>query len=314
MARPLLTELLNIRYPVLMAPMFLVTNDRMLIAAGKCGISGVVPALNFRTDAEFRSTIATVRKEVNAPIGVNLIVNKSNPKFKAQLKTCIELGIDYIVTSLGNPKPVIEQCKKKNILVFCDVTDLDYAKKVEALGADAVIAVNSSAGGHAGGLKAEELIPLLLHHISIPVISAGGVGTNAELKSMMALGASGVSVGTVFIASEESPVSREYKQACIDYDSSDIVLTDKISGSPCTVINTPFVQKIGTKQGWLGRVFLRNRRLRKWFKMLTFLRGMKALEKAAFSATYKTVWCAGPSIRHVYKIRTIKEIIADIVG
>jgi nitronate monooxygenase len=130
---------------------------------------------------------------------------------------------------------------------------------------------------------------------------------------MLELGASGVSVGTVFIASEESPVSQEYKQACVDYDAKDIVMTTKISGTPCTIINTPFVQEIGTKQGWFGRMLSRSKRLKKWVKMITFLKGMKALEKAAFSATYKTVWCAGPSIQYVEKIRPLREIVGSLV-
>src|SRR5690606_18899386 len=110
---------------------------------------------------------------------------------------CVELGVDYIITSLGNPKETIELCKPKGIKVFCDVTDLAYAKKVEALGADAVIAVNAEAGGHSGNLKAEELIPLLKANLKIPVISAGGVATGAQLKKVMDLGAAGASIGTI---------------------------------------------------------------------------------------------------------------------
>jgi len=291
----------------------LVTNSKMLIEAGKSGISGAVPALNYRTDGEFRKAIAEVRKETDAPIGVNLIVNKSNPKFRGQLKTCIELKVGYIITSLGSPEHVIERCKGTGIKVFCDVVDLAYAKKVEALGADALIAVNNDAGGHAGSLSAEELVPLLLRETKLPVISAGGVGSYEGVQKMLELGASGVSVGTVFIAAEESPVSAEYKQACVDYDAKDIVMTTKISGTPCTIINTPFVKEIGTKQGWFGRLLSRSKRLKKWVKMITFLKGMKALEKAAFSATYKTVWCAGPSIHYTEKIRPLREIVESLV-
>lgn len=308
-----LTEILNIQHPVIMAPMFLVSNAKMLIAAGNAGITGAVPALNYRTDEEFRAALTEIRNHTTAPIGVNIIVNKSNPKAAQHIKTCIDFRVDYIITSLGSPEEVINQCKPHGIKVFCDVVDLAYAKKVESLGADAIIAVNNRAGGHAGNLSPEELIPLLVKNCSIPVISAGGVGTYAELQQILKLGACGVSVGSIFIATDESEVSAEYKKACVDYGAKDIVLSTKISGTPCTVINTPYVQKIGTRQGWFERLLNKSKRLKKWVKMLTFIKGMKSLEKSAFGATYKTVWCAGPSIEHVKAVRPISEIVKDLV-
>lgn len=310
--RKLLTELLGIEYPIIMAPMFLVSNAKMLIAAGNNGITGCVPALNYRTDEDFRKAIGEIRANTNGPFGVNLIVNKSNPKMTDQLKTCVELNVDYIITSLGSPAEVIKHCKTKGIKVFCDVVDLKFALKVQELGADAIIAVNKEAGGHAGPTPGHLLIPQLVKNCSIPVISAGGVGNYAELQEVLALGACGVSVGSVFIASDESGVTDEYKQACVDYGAKDIVMSTKVSGTPCTVINTPYVQKIGTKQNWFEALLSKNKRLKKWVKMLTFVKGMKSLEKSAFSATYKTVWCAGPTIEHVKSIRPIKEIVEQL--
>jgi nitronate monooxygenase len=310
---PLLSDILGIEYPIILAPMFLVSNAKMLIAASKSGITGAVPALNYRTDEDFRKAIKEIKASSDGPMGINLIVNKSNPKMPQQLKTAVELGVDYIITSLGNPAEVIKQCKPKGIKVFCDVVDLKFALKVQEQGADAIIAVNKEAGGHSGPMSREELIPLLVKECSIPVISAGGVGNKQELDHVLALGACGASVGSVFIASEESDVSTEYKQACVDYGAKDIVMSTKVSGTPCTVINTPFVQKIGTKQNWFEALLSKNKRLKKWMKMLTFVKGMKALEKSAFSATYKTVWCAGPTIEHVHSIRPVKEIVKSLV-
>lgn len=308
-----LTEILPIQYPVIMAPMFLVSNTKMLIAAGNAGITGSIPALNFRTDEEFRQALKDIRLQTSGPIGVNIIVNKSNPKAAQHIQTCVDLKVDYIITSLGSPEEVIRKCKPLGIKVFCDVVDLAYAKKVESLGADALIAVNNRAGGHAGNLSPEELIPLLVKNCTIPVISAGGVGNYEELQKMLLLGACGVSVGSPFIASEESDVSAEYKKACVDFGAKDIVMTTKISGTPCTVINTPYVQKIGTQQNWFERLLSKSRRLKKWVKMLTFVKGMKSLEKSAFSATYKTVWCAGPSIEYVHSVRPVSEIVDSLV-
>lgn len=304
-----LREILGIDFPLIVAPMFLVSNEEMIIEAVKAGATGAIPALNYRKVEELRAGIKRMKAAVSGPIGINLIVNKSNFYYKEQLKICCEEKVDFIITSLGSPEETIKEAHKVGTKVFCDVTDLKYAKKVEELGADAVIAVNKEAGGHAGRISFKELIPLLESECTIPVISAGGIGTGKGIKEMMELGAAGVSMGSIFIASDEAGVSKEYKEACVSYGKEDIVMTTKLSGTPCTVINTPYVKEMGTNQNWLERFLNKNKRIKKWFKALTFARGMKKLQKAAFSATYKTVWCAGPSIEHVHEIKPMKEII-----
>ena len=307
-----LCNLLGIEFPIIVAPMFLVSNKEMILSAAKAGVTGAIPALNYRTIDEFRSVIKEIKAEVEGPFGINLIVNKSNFLYKDQLAVCCEEKVDYIITSLGSPEETIKQAHKAGVKVFCDVVDAKYAIKVEKLGADAVIAVNKEAGGHAGSMPYKELIPLLKDACSIPVISAGGVGNGMEARKMIDLGADGLSMGSIFIASNEAGVSDEYKQACVDFGEKDIVMTTKLSGTPCTVINTPYVQKVGTKQNWIERLLSKNKRLKKWFKAFTFFKGMKKLQKAAFSSTYKTVWCAGPSIEHVKSIRPLKDIIEQI--
>lgn len=308
-----LDKLLSIDYPILVAPMFLISNTKMIKAALDNGVTAAFPALNYRTDQELRAAIKEIKEYTSKPFGVNLIVNKGNPKYKGQLKTLVEMKVDYIITSLGNPKEVIDQCKPLGIKVFCDVVDLAYAKKVEALGADAIIAVNNRAGGHAGPMAPKELVTLLKENCNIPIISAGGVASGKDLREVLAWGAAGASIGTIFIATEESHVSPEYKQAMIDYGEKDIVMTTKLSGSALTVINTPYVQQLGTKANFLEWLLHNNKTLKKYVKMLIALRGMKKVEKAAFGATYQKVWCAGPAIEHVKEIRPMKDIIQTLI-
>lgn len=307
-----LSKMLKIEFPVIVAPMFLVSNKEMIIEAVKAGVTGAIPALNYRTVDELRNEIREIKKAVGGPFGINLIVNKSNFLYKEQLKVCCEEKIDFIITSLGSPEETIKSAHAAGVKVFCDVVDVRYAKKVEDLGADAIIAVNKEAGGHAGPMSYKELIPLLKKECKIPVISAGGAGNGSEIRDMIEHGADGCSMGSIFIASTESSVSDEYKQACVDFGKNDIVMTTKLSGTPCTVINTPYVQKVGTKQNWFERILNKNKRLKKWFKAFTFFKGMKSLQKAAFSSTYKTVWCAGPSIEHVKSIRPLGEIVKQL--
>ena len=213
----------------------------------------------------------------------------------------------------GNPKSIIEACKPKGIKVFCDVVDLKYAKKVESLGADGVIAVNNRAGGHLGPMSPEELIPLLVKNCNIPVISAGGVSNSDQLKKILELGAAGVSIGTPFIATHEADISKEYKQAIVDYGEEDIVVTDRISGSKCTIINTPYVQSIGLKANKFEQFLFKNKWLKKYFKMFRWAKGTKMFEKSALEATYKTVWCAGPSLEGVHSIRYVSKVVSDLL-
>ncbi len=307
------TKLIDIEYPIIMAPMFLVSNTKMIIEAINNGITAAIPALNYRTDETFRKAILEIKEATSKPFGVNLIVNKSNIRYKKQLDICTELEVDFIITSLGSPKNVIDKCKPKGIKVFCDVVDLVYAKKVEGLGADAVIAVNSSAGGHTGSMKQENLIPMLKKELSIPIISAGGIATHHQFKNALKLGADAVSIGTVFIASNEASVSDEYKNALVEYGAKDIILSKNISGTPLTVINTPYMQKLGNKPSMLSKLMNRNKRLKKYIKMFIMAKGMRSIERAANKPTYKTVWVAGPSIEEIHSVRPLKEIIESLV-
>ncbi len=306
--------MLKIEHPVIMAPMFLVSNAAMVIEACKAGITGAIPALNYRTDAEFRKALTEIKAATDKSFGINLIGNKSNIKLQEQLNTCAEFRVPFIITSLGSPKEIIEVCKPLGMKVFCDVIDLSFAKKVEALGADAIIAVNNEAGGHAGKISPKELLNSLTKNCNIPVISAGGVGNGMQMKQIMDWGACGISIGSPFIASNESPVSHDYKMACVNYGAKDIVMTTRLSGTPCTVINTDYVKQTGTEQNWLEKFLNSNKQIKKWTKMLTYYKGMKALEKAAFSATYQTMWCAGPSIQYVNSVRPVKQIVEELIA
>lgn len=310
-----LEEILPIRHPLIIAPMFLVSNVEMIKEGMEMGVAGCIPALNYRSIEELIAAIHELKaaKTPNGAFGFNLIVNKSNIKYKSQLEAICAHGADFIITSLGSPEETIKMAHQHGIKVFCDVTNVEYAKKVEKLGADALIAVNNTAGGHRGNMAPEHIISALKKECQIPVISAGGVGNYDQFQYIMSLGAAGISVGSPFIASLESNVSEEYKNACVDYGKNDIVMTEKISGTPCTVINTPYVQKIGTKTSTLEKFLNKNKKLKKYIKLLRFVKGNNAVTKAATQATYKTVWVAGPSIEETKEIQSVKEILQRIL-
>ena len=157
------------------------------------------------------------------------------------------------------------------------------------------------------------LLKELSENVTIPIISAGGVTKKSDVDDAIAQGACGVSVGTIFLASEEAPISKEYKQALIDYGEKDIVLSTKISGSHLTVINTDYVKKVGTKASWWESLLLKNKWLKKYVKLIMAVRGMNQVKNAAKKPTYKTVWCAGPAIEDIKAIQPLKEILKGLV-
>jgi nitronate monooxygenase len=307
----------NLKIPVIMAPMFLVSNLQMLKAAIDAGILGVFPSLNYRNEGELESVLKSLnehkKKSTVGNFGVNLIVQKTNIMFEKHLKLCVEAKVPFYITSLGSPARVIEEAHKYGAKVYCDVTNLMHAQKCYDLGCDGFIAVGQGAGGHAGPNPLQVLVPSLHRAFpDKPVIAAGGIATGEGLLSAMALGACAASVGTRFIASTEASVSDEYKNGIVDSDMDDIVLTEKISGTPCTIINTPYAKKIGYTQNWLEKLLSKNKRTKKYFKMLTQWRGMKNLSKSILPGSYETLWCAGKSVSLIHDVKPISKIVEEL--
>lgn len=307
-----LTDRLQIKYPLIVAPMFLVSNVAMLSAAHEAGAIACMPALNFKKLEDFQQALRDLDLK-NIAYGINLIVSSSNPYWQPQLDIVVKSKCKFVITSLGNPEEVINKCRSVNIAVFCDVVDRHFAQKVAAMKPDAIIAVNSGAGGHLGKIPGSILVPMLKQETKLPIINAGGVGNGEGFLAALAMGSVGISIGSPFLASIEAPIGEDYKKACLDYGAEDIITSTKISGTPCTVINTPYVQSIGTEQNILEKLLNKNKSAKKYLRMLTYYKGMKLLEKAAFQANYKTVWCAGPSIEFINKVRPTKEIIETLV-
>lgn len=307
------TKSLGIEFPVIMAPMFLVSNEAMMKAAIDGGIMGVFPTLNFRESSRLKEILRNLHAyKIGKPgsYGVNIIAERTNVFFDKHLSVCVEERAPFYITSLGNPKNVIEAAHAYGAKVYCDVTNLKHAEKAAKEGCDGFIAVGQGAGGHAGPHPLQILIPLLRDRFPhIPVIGAGGIADGRGLVSLLALGASGASVGTRFIASEEASVNEAYKDAVRDAGIDDIVMSERLSGTPCSIINTPFAQKIGYKQTAWERLLSKNSRTKRYFKALVQLRGMKRLEQSVKPGNYKNLWSAGKSCALIHDILPCSEII-----
>ncbi|HXB41589.1 MAG TPA: nitronate monooxygenase [Bacteroidia bacterium] len=300
-----------------MAPMFLVSNKDMLKAGMRAGIMVNFPTLNYRKEGE----LAALLDELNdyykqfpaGNYGVNLIVQKTNPFYKKHLEICVEKKVPFYITSLGNPVEVIERAHSYGAKVFSDVTNVPHAKKCADNGVDGFIAVGQGAGGHAGPNPLQVLIPALKKYFpDKPIVAAGGIATGSGLLSVKALGADGASIGTRFIASKECHVNEAYKQAILHAGMDDIVMTTKLSGTPCTIINTPEAKKMGYTQSWLEKFMSNNPQTKRWFKTMVQVRGMKKLEESVLPDNYKKLWCAGKSSELITEILSCEEIITRI--
>ena len=303
----------GIKYPIIGAPMFLVSNEDMVVDISEAGALGVFPALNYRPIEQYKIALKNIKSRTQKPIGVNVIVNKSNVRAKDDIRLALDAGVEFFITSLGNPKEVIQEAHKIGSKVFCDVTNLEHGLKVQDLGADGVIAVGSGAGGHAGPISPLVLVPWLAKELKIPVVLAGGIADGRTMASAIALGACAVSVGTRFIASKEAKVDQAYKDAIVNSSPEDIVMTTKVSGPPAAVINTDYIKKTGTNLPLLIKLLKENPLTKKYVVPLIHLAGMKSLEKAANQPTWKTVWSAGQSVGLINEILSCREIVEKLV-
>ncbi len=258
------TKMMKIQYPIIGAPMFLVSNVDTVANISEAGGIGTFPALNFRPIEEYKRRLAEIKQKTKKPIGVNVIVNKSNTRASEDIKYALDAGVELFITSLGSPKEVIQEAHKNGAKVLCDVVNLEHALKCQDLGADGVIAVGAGAGGHAGPISPIVLVSWLKDQLSIPVIAAGGIADGKTMASMLTLGADAVSVGTRFIASKEAQVPMDYKNAVVNASPEDIVMTTRLSGTPAAVIKTPYIEKMGLDLPWYLKVLKENKKLKKY--------------------------------------------------
>lgn len=281
-----ITRLLGIQYPLIAAPMFLVSNVAMVVATSEAGGLGTFPALNFRTTEAFRAAIRQIKEQTSRPFGVNLIL-LGNDRLAADLAVCLEEAVPLLITSLGDPTRIIQQAHERGLRVFCDVTTLRHAQKCQQAGADAVIAVAAGAGGHAGRISPFALIPYLKQHLSIPVVAAGGISDGRGVAAALALGAEAAYLGTRFIATQESPAPEAYKAMILQASPEDIEYSPEVSGHPAN--------------------FLRA-------SLETFRQQREQGEAAQKSpAAWKDVWSAGHGVGLISDLPSCADLVARLM-
>lgn len=313
------TKQVGIQYPIICGAMYPCSNPELIAAASEAGGIGIVQPLSlvFVHKHDFREGLKLIKKITTKPFGMNVITEKSSKIYENRMRKYLEIaleeGVRFFVTSLGNPKWVVEQVKSVGGIVYHDVTNRKWAEKALISGVHGLITVNNRAGGHAGELSAEQLITDL-KDLNVPIICAGGVGDKATYKHALELGYAGVQMGTRFIATTECKAHDDYKQAIIRASAKDIVLTDKISGVPVSIIKTDYIEKIGTKANFMARYFLRHHKFKHWMRMYYTIQAAWKLKRASLEgAGYKDYWQAGKSVDGCNSILSTKDVINNLV-
>jgi nitronate monooxygenase len=229
------TRMIDVDYPIIGAPMFLISYEELVIAVAEAGGLGAIPLPNFRTIEDLKHTLKRIREKTDKPIGVN-IHTSGKFEWKGQLALCLDAGVKFFITALGDPRLILDDVHDNGGKVFSDVASLKQGLKARDKGVDGLIAVASGAGGHCGTVPTHILVPYLKSKTSLPVIAAGGISTGAQMAAAMAVGACGVVVGTRLVATMESRAAPDYKKAVVAAGPEDIVCTSRITGNPASWI------------------------------------------------------------------------------
>ena len=308
-----LTRHAGIEVPLICGAMYPCSNVELVAAASAAGAIGIVQpvTLTFVHGLEFRESLRRIRALTRKPIGMNALIEKSSKHYMDRMRRwvdeALEEGVRFFVTSLGDPRWVSEKAHAVGGFVYHDVTEAKWAAKARDGGADGLIAVNANAGGHAGPRDPRALLEELLP-FGLPVVCAGGVGDADGFIAALGMGYAGVQCGTRFIATTECDASDSYKAAILGADAENIVLTERITGVPLAVIDTPVIRRMGLHANALERWLLRNPRTKHALRTLFALRSVWSL-RAGASREGSQYWQAGKSVAAIDSIEPAGVIV-----
>lgn len=305
----------GIEVPIICGAMYPCSNPELVAAASESGGIGVIQPISliYVYGYDFRKGVQKIKELTKKPFGMNVIVEKNAKIYEDRMKNWVDIALEegcrFFITALGNPDWVLEKVKKKGAVVYHDVTEKKWADKVVDQGIDGLICVNSRAGGHAGR-KTKEVLFEELSVFKLPLICAGGIGDEKDFADALSLGYAGIQMGTRFIATKECRAHEDYKTAIVNAEEKDIVHTERVTGIPLAVINTPFVQSVGLKVDPVSRALFKFRKTKHWIRMLYNLRALWAMKRSALKGlSTKDYWQAGKSVHGIEEVETVDAII-----
>lgn len=310
-----LTRDAGIRIPLICGAMYPCSNPELVAAVSQAGGIGIVQPVSLTVihGHEFREGLRLIRSLTDRPVGMNVLIEGHTRRYRARMEEWIDIALDegirFFVTSLGKPDWVVDRVHDRDGKVYHDVTERRWAEKGLESGVDGLIAVNRRAGGHPGPLSAESLLDEV-RGLGLPVICAGGIGAPADFARALELGYDGVQMGTRFIATPECRAAPGYKDAIVQAEPEDVVWSERITGVPVAVLDTPHVRAVGTKAGPIARRLLRWSATKRWMRAWYQFRSMRTLGRAALDTSGRLeYWQAGRSVGGIDRIESAGEIV-----
>jgi len=313
-----LTKHAKVKYPIICGAMYPCSNPELVAAASEGGGIAILQpvSMTYVHGWDLREGIRYIRTLTKKPIGFNALIEKGSKKYMDRMSSWIDIaleeGIRFFVTSLGKPGWVCKKVHEVGGVVYHDITNRKWAQKGLDNGVDGLICVNNRAGGHLGPVSMESLYDEI-SDLGLPLICAGGIGSEIELKKAIEIGYQGVQMGTRFIATNECNTSEDYKNAIIDANEEDIVMTKRITGVPVSVIKSLHHKE---DNSWLIKKLLRSRfkhKARMLLNLNSFIR-LKYLSKSKSKniEKKKQYYSAGKSVNTVKNIQSATTIMRGL--
>ena len=306
----------NAEYPIICGAMYPCSNPELIAAASEGGGIAIIQpvSLTFVHGYGLREGIKYIRSLTNKPIGFNALIEKGSKKYIDRMSNWIDIALEenirFFVTSLGKPDWVCKRVHQEGGFVYHDVTSRYFAKKGIDSGVDGLICVNNRAGGHLGSKSMEEMYDEL-NDLGLPLICAGGIGSELELTKALNIGFNGVQMGTRFIATFECNTLEDYKTAIVKASKKDIVSTTRLTGVPVSVIKS---KKFKKENSWLLKKLL-NTKLKHKVRMLLNLKSLlqsKYLLKNTNSKKAISLYSAGKSVHTITVIESATLIMKHL--
>ena len=235
-----ITKLLGIEYPIIQGGMAWVGTNELAAAVSEAGGLGIIGS-GGAPASWVKEQIQQVKQKTDKPFGVNVML--MNPEADAIAQVIVDEKVPVVTTGAGNPEKYMEMWKAAGVKVIPVVASVALAKRMERTGADAVIAEGTESGGHIGETTTMALVPQVVDAVSIPVIAAGGIADGRGIAAAFMLGAKAVQMGTIFVASEESIVSDNYKNKVVKSKDIDTKVTGRSTGHPVRCIRNKQTQE-----------------------------------------------------------------------
>ena len=288
----------NIKYPIFQGGMANIATGEFAAAVSNGGAMGIIGAGGMKAE-DLREQIKICKENTDKPFGVNIML--MNPEADKMAQVVVEEQVPLVTTGAGNPGKYMESWKAAGIKVFPVVPTVALAKRLAEAGADGLIAEGTEAGGHIGELSTMVLVPQVVDAVDIPVIAAGGIGSGRQMAAAEILGAEGVQMGTIFLASEECPVHENYKSAIIRAHDSSTVVTGRIGGTPVRILKNP-----------MSREYIKKEKAGAPLEELEKYT-LGALRKAVIDGDVKHgSLMAGQVAGMVHQVKPVKEILEDL--